>query len=57
MLILAQDFHVLTGSPVVDTGDAGVSTVVIDDFDVATTTLARTLRPLGAGYDIGPYER
>jgi len=57
VLTLTQDFHVLTGSPVVDTGDPGVAAVVIDDFDVATTTLARTLRPLGAGYDIGPYER
>ncbi|HEX7638615.1 MAG TPA: choice-of-anchor Q domain-containing protein [Burkholderiaceae bacterium] len=51
------DFHVAAGSPAVDAGSAAVAAVVKDDYDTATATSAQTLRPQGAGYDIGAYER
>ncbi len=56
-LTTVLNFRPLVGSPAIDGGDAGVSGLVIDDFDVATAARARTLRPLGGGYDIGPYEQ
>ncbi len=57
VLTTLLDFHLLSGSPAIDTGDAGVASLVVDDFDVATATQSRTLRPMSGGYDIGPYEQ
>lgn len=45
---LSYDFHLRTGSPAIDTG-LFIPSVVID-FD-------GVLRPQGAGYDVGAYER
>ena len=49
------DFHLQAGSPAIGTGSTGVSTIVIDDIDVATTLLAVTKRL--ATFDIGAYEK
>jgi hypothetical protein len=46
----AEDLHLQAASPARDGGSAAVSALVLDDFD------ATTLRPQGAGYDIGAYE-
>jgi len=54
---VALDFHAQPGGAGIDTGDSTVSSLVIDDNDVARASLSRTLRPLGAGYDIGPFEQ
>ena len=43
------DFHLGSGSPAIDTGSSGVSSIVSNDY--ATKT-----RPQGAGYDIGAFE-
>jgi hypothetical protein len=46
-----SDFHLKTGSPAIDKGSSAVSGTVTNDFDITT------LRPLGAGYDIGAFEK
>ncbi len=51
------DFHVTSASPAIDNGSSAVAAVVVDDFDIATTAQQRTLRPAGAAFDIGAYER
>jgi hypothetical protein len=51
-----SNFRLAAGSPAIDTGSAAVASVVVDDFDKATGTATRTLRPKGAGYDIGAFE-
>jgi hypothetical protein len=50
------NFRLNTGSPAIDSGTSAVSTIVLDDFEVATTLLPRTSRPRGGAYDIGAYE-
>jgi hypothetical protein len=50
------NFRLKTGSPAIDTGTSAVSTVVLDDFEVATVAIPRTTRPRGGAYDIGAYE-
>jgi hypothetical protein len=51
-----SDFHLVAGSAAIDKGSSAVASVVLDDFDVANASLTRTLRPLGATFDIGAYE-
>ena len=50
------NFRLQSGSPAIDRGSSTVAGVVTDDFDVVGTG-TRILRPLGAGYDIGAFER
>ena len=44
------DLHLRASSPAVDAGSNAVSSTVINDFDAMS-------RPVGAGFDIGAYER
>ena len=55
--VTVPDFHLLGGSPAIDTGDSAVGGVAVDDYDSASGSVARTLRPTGAAVDIGAYER
>ena len=47
---VTPDFHLSAGSPAIDAGSSVVSPVVVNDYDITT------LRPQGAGYDIGAFE-
>jgi hypothetical protein len=53
---VGTDFHLQSGSPAIGAGTSAPSGVVVDDFDVATSTRAQTLRSLYSAYDIGAYE-
>ena len=44
------DFHLARDSPAVNAGSNSVASLVTNDFDI------ETLRPQGAGFDIGAYE-
>jgi hypothetical protein len=46
-----SDFHLLAGSPAVDSGSGAVASLVTNDLDITTS------RPQGAGIDRGAYER
>jgi Divergent InlB B-repeat domain len=56
-VLSGSNFHLDAGSPAIDKGTAIVSSLVKDDHDAATSTLARTLRPQSGAFDIGAYER
>jgi hypothetical protein len=45
-----SDYHLRAGSPAIDAGSAAASVLVTTDYDVLT------VRPQGAGFDIGAYE-
>jgi hypothetical protein len=51
------NFRLSAISAAVDKGTNAVSAVVKEDFDTATSTLARTSRPSAAAFDIGAFER
>jgi hypothetical protein len=52
-----ENLRLKAGSPAIDKGSSTVSGLVKDDFDTATSTLVRTLRPLAIAFDIGAFER
>jgi hypothetical protein len=52
-----NDLRPSAASAAINTGSSAVSSLVVDDFDVATSALARTARPQASAYDIGAYER
>jgi hypothetical protein len=56
-VVTGSNFRLAAGSPAIDAGSGVVASIVTDDFQLATSSLVRTLRPQGAGYDIGAYEK
>jgi hypothetical protein len=53
---VGTNFKLGAGSPAINAGTNAVSTVVIDDFEIANASATRTLRPPYGVYDIGAYE-
>jgi hypothetical protein len=52
----STDFRLNSASPAIDVGSDAVSSLVIDDYDIATTSVSQMLRPLYGRYDIGAFE-
>ena len=53
--VAARNLRLQSGSPAIDRGTGVVSGLVTDDFDIST--VSRTLRPQGSGFDMGAFER
>lgn len=53
----AEDLRVAAGSPAISAGFLSACLTVVDDNDVISTTFTRTFRSVGAGCDIGAYQK